>query len=327
MNIEDFKPCYTWPASVPFRVFYKDEKVRIFIIENITHNWNWLYECKKYILPSDNFFVIGGCYQNDKLVQEAEVIFEILGLNKDNFYLMHNSLKEQKGFDSYGFKGGVINQNAWLKEDVFEVMPEDKLYDAIYVGRRSSVKRHMLANKVRNLAIIAGDNHGNSISEIPKTQYLNPKKLTPSEVKTKINQSRCGLILSAVEGACFASSEYLLCGIPVVSTECLGGRDIWYNDYNSIVVKPDPDEVLYAVNKMVNNPKDPQKIRSMHIEQAEVFRKKFIFEFSKVLKKYGVDIDANYYFRMNFTPKMRGGFLHNEIVSFFKNGYPDKGMR
>lgn len=42
-------------------------------------------------------------------------------------------------------------------------------------------------------------------------------------------QSRCGLILSAEEGACFAAMEYLLCGLPVVTTPNIGGRDEFFD--------------------------------------------------------------------------------------------------
>ena len=45
-------------------------------------------------------------------------------------------------------------------------------------------------------------------------------------------QSRCGLILSSEEGACFAATEYLLCGLPVVTTPSVGGREAFFDpDY------------------------------------------------------------------------------------------------
>lgn len=328
MITDSYKPSYTWPSSIPFRIFYNSDSVRVFIIENIHHNWEWFKECHQYFKPSDYFFVIGGWYQSPGFVNEAEQIFNMLGLNKKNFFIMYNSEKEKANFAERGFVGDLINQNAWLKENQFKNLNLQKLYNAIYVGRRSAFKRHFLASKVNNLALIAGDNHGNNITEIPSHSYLNPKKLNPNEVMAKINESRCGLILSEVEGACFASSEYLLCGIPVVSTVSLGGRDVWYDDYNSIIVEPNPDAVANAVNEFVKNPRDPEKIIKDHIAKAEVFRRRFVAQFKRMVETRGAtNFDANLYFRQNFTPKMRGGFWLDEIISFFKTGQPTESRK
>lgn len=42
--------------------------------------------------------------------------------------------------------------------------------------------------------------------------------LSPVEVAAALNQCGVGGIFSAEEGTCYASTEYLLCGLPVVST-------------------------------------------------------------------------------------------------------------
>ena len=47
--------------------------------------------------------------------------------------------------------------------------------------------------------------------------------------------SQVGLCLSKSEGAMFASIEYLLCGLPIVSTKSVGGRDIFFTDENCII--------------------------------------------------------------------------------------------
>ena len=228
-------------------------------------------------------------------------------MEKDRFFYLFNSLAEWQCFNSFGFNGCLINHNAWLDETlVMQPLLRDKIYDAIYVGRRSAFKRHMLAGLVANLAIVAGNNHGNGIAPIPCTVYLNPEPLSPDQVCEKINQSHCGLILSEEEGACFASSEYLLCGIPVVSTHSKGGRDVWYDEYNSIVCDPDPNEIADAVAYFKAHPRDPEKIRANHIEEARKHRLRFIEAFERVLHQHGVHgIDVHRYFYNNFYHKMR----------------------
>jgi hypothetical protein len=51
------------------------------------------------------------------------------------------------------------------------------------------------------------------------------RQLEVREIPAWLNQARVGLCLSAYEGCMRASAEYLLCGLPIVSTPNIGGRD------------------------------------------------------------------------------------------------------
>lgn len=307
-----YKPTYTWPnPAFPFRIYYDGPECRIFIIENIQHNWNWLSEYHEKIRTNDYFFVYCGWYHSESFAKEADIIFSELKLNKNNFFIMFNSEKEKSNFLPYGFQGDVINHNAWLDENlVMKVMPDvNKAYDAIYIARLSAFKRHELASRVNNLALVAGINHGNPINDnLPPHIYKNEEQLSPNEVCIKINQAKCGLLLSAMEGACFSSSEYLLCGIPVVSTQCLGGRDVWYDDYNSIVVEPNKKDIANAVEYFIDNPRDPYKIRNNHISLAQHYRNKFIGALGDIFHKEGVEIDSRIYFKEHYYHKLRKSY-------------------
>ena len=311
-----YKPSYVWPnPAFPFRVYFEHQDLRIFIIENIQHNWEWLSTYASKFKKSDFFFVYCGWYHSEYFAKEAEKIFDELNLSRENFYFLYNEESEKVNFSSKGFIGDVINQNSWLDENLV-MKPMDgivKNYDAIYVGRFSQFKRHFLARKVNNLALVAGNNHGNLIAEqIPEASFLNDKPLTPDEVCEKINESRCGLILSGEEGACFASSEYLLCGIPVVSTHSKGGRSVWYNEYNSIVCEDNEDSVAAAVQEFIKNPRDPEIIRNGHLSLSRHYRVKFIAVLSKLFYDHGIyDIDASKYFYDNFIHKLRRSYKPN----------------
>jgi glycosyltransferase involved in cell wall biosynthesis len=303
-----FKPSYLWPnPAFPFREYFTHEKLRIFIIENVPHNWEWLREYSMRIRTSDYFFIYCGWNHTEWFADQASKTLDSLHLDKKHFIYLFNSKHEMEVFASRGFHGVFVNQNAWIDELlVMKSMPTQKVYDAVYVGRRSAFKRHMLAAKVPNLAIVSGLNHGNDVAPIPDTVYVNSKPLLPDEVCEKINQSYCGLILSAEEGACFASSEYLLCGTPVVSTHSRGGRDAWYDDYNSIVCDPDPDQIAGAVAYFKANPRDPELIRANHVQEARRHRLRFIEAFERVLHQHGVrGLDVHRYFYENYFHKMR----------------------
>ena len=309
MTEQEFKPCYVWPnPAFPFRVFYSDNKVRIFIIENLGHNYGWLKQIKNKIKKSDYFFVILGCYYHNQLVVEAEKMIDALGLSKEQFRIMYNDDRDKALFEPYHFLGDVINHNCWLDETkVMMPLNLEKKYDAIYVARLIAVKRHHLASDIVNLALVAGLNYGTPGSDYaPPHTYVNDVELSPNDVCIKINESVSGLILSDVEGASFVSSEYLLCGIPVVSTISEGGRAYWYDEYNSLVVEPTPQAVKKAVEFFKQNPRDPYKIRESHIKLALKQRERFVLLFSEILQSEGVDyIDAKDYFNANYFHKMR----------------------
>lgn len=304
-----YSPTYVWPnPAFPFRIYYDGPECRVFIIENIQHNWNWLSAYHNKIRSNDIFFVYCGWYHSEAFAKEAEQIFDELNLNKENFFIMFNSPREKSNFEPYGFVGDVINHNAWLDENlVMQVLPDtEKQFDAIYIARLSAFKRHELASKVPNLALVAGINHGNPVNDkLPPYRYKNEVPLTPDEVCIKINESKCGLLLSEMEGACFSSSEYLLCGIPVVSTVCLGGRDVWYDDYNSLVVEPDEIKIRDAVEYFIEEPRNPFKIRNAHISLAQKYRNRFIEVLGNYFYKFDVKLDPREYFTENFYHKLR----------------------
>ena len=319
--MDEIKTFYTWKQDVfPFRLYFNDKKLKIMIIENIDHNYNWLREYKDSINENHYFFVYLGWYHDKWFAKNSNKIFDGLGLRRENFFFMFNSQIEKDFFENFGFKGEVINHNCWLDENIIINMKVDKIYDAVMVARRTAFKRHLLASKVKKLALVCGgSNHGNSVCAIPDALYSSQEQLGLEDTCRKINESKCGLILSASEGACFSSSEYLLCGIPVVSTKSFGGRDIWYNDYNSIICEDNEDSVAEAVEYFVNNPRDALKIRNDHIEQSKVQRAMFVKQLQSVFDKYEINKNAQRYFDDNFFHRMRDGMKPNFDEIFKKS--------
>ena len=315
---ENFKPSYTWPnPKFPFRLYYDSPQCRIFIIENIQHNWNWMAQCHERFRKTDFFFVMTGWYQSPDFAEEAETIFSILNLDKTQFFFLYNSPQEMENFAQKGFLGDVINQNAWIDEKTvtLNVNPE-KIYDAIYVDFDKKYKRPQLAERVSKLALVSLSNPGTVIPEALPHQYINQHQLSRDEIYEKMHQSYCGLILSPEEGACSTLGEYLLCGIPVITTPSLGGRDIWCDDYNSMICEPTPDAVFSAVERFLQNPPDAKQIRRMYIEKAQEHKAKFIRAIADVFKHFGViDIEPASYFHQNFYHRMR----NSENINFVNN--------
>jgi hypothetical protein len=304
-----FEPCYVWPNEYfPFRVFFKNEKLTIFIIEGIVHNFNWLNKYKNFINEKHFFFVSCPWYMSEFHAHHYNEMFQFLNLNKDNFFFLFNSNQEENFLKNKGFFGEIINQNCWINENLYKVCDNiTKKYNAVLIACKVAYKRHYLANKIKKLAIINegwGDEKQLNY-KIPECDYQNKDNLNIEEVVLKINESYCGLFLSAEDGACGSSSECLLCGIPVVSTQSVGGRDLWYNEYNSYVCESDEEEDVWeGVEYFLRNNRDPNKIRNDHITLAKEQRKKFVNCLQKVFEDHQIDFDAKTYLNLNYFNKM-----------------------
>lgn len=311
---------YTWPApAFPFRLYFDDPKCRVFIIHNLSHNYNWLKEVKDKIKPTDFFFVNSGWYLDDYLANQGIEMMNMLGLKPSQFFIMYNDLDEKINGSRVGLFGDIINQGAWVDEGTFYIEEGlEKKYDALYIARRSKMKRHYLAKSIENLALVAGgENWKNKITDIPQPKNDPSKRLNKQEIRHIINQSNVGLCLSEKEGSCWASSEYLLCGVPVVSTHSQGGRATFFNVDNSIIASDDPESINLAVKRAISREMSPEKIREDFMRKQLYFRALFKHEFSRVLNSCGVSIDVDRYFSDHFINQMYKSQHFDNVVKIF----------
>jgi glycosyltransferase involved in cell wall biosynthesis len=303
---ETFKPWYVWPnPAIHFRLWYESANCRIFIIENISHNWEWLSKFRSGIRETDYFIVSLGWHFHYQFVQHSRECLISLGIDLAKFKIMCNSFADLSYFTRAGFDARLINQNCFLDYNRFKPSDANKEYDAIYIARFVSFKRHYLASQVKNLALVAGSAWGKESGDIPSHTYLNSKHLDFESVLKKICASRVGLILSEAEGACYSSSEYLLSGIPVVSTPSYGGRDIWYNEMNSIICEPTPSGVAQSVANLIKKNISPSFIRDHHIALSDTMRQNFINLHQQICYQVGEEkIDCKSYFQQHFFHKL-----------------------
>ncbi|MEQ8753383.1 MAG: glycosyltransferase [Coleofasciculus sp. G1-WW12-02] len=169
-------------------------------------------------------------------------------------------------------QGAHFNHNLYVNEYIYKPLDEPKHYDAIYIAQLAPFKRHWLAKDIKRLMVVSyGGDLPTFCPELAHAEY-NKEFIPRPELAKKMNQAYVGLCLSAQEGAMLASMEYLLCGIPVVSTPNKGGRDEFFNEKNSIIVPPEPDAVAQAVQRWQKSPPDPHKIREQVLKQVNAAR-------------------------------------------------------
>lgn len=262
--------------------YYEDDSVEINIV---IHHTGMRIEPRH---DREVLIVRDAWYPEDVLafVHEQRLLNRI---NRRNVYYLSNTLEIHRARRQAGLNSHYVNLGCFIDENVFTPTPRERVkrYDAVMCARfirlnGDELKRHYLAAGVNRLALL-DPIYG---SEVPSYRdayihrgncaYYNVDRLPPEEVARIFRSSHCGLILTSLEGVCRASSEYLLCGIPVVSTPSKGGRDVWYDDYNAAIVEPNEGAVAEAVEEFKRNPRDPQRIRARYLQQAEIFRRRFV---------------------------------------------------
>ena len=73
-------------------------------------------------------------------------------------------------------------------------------------------------------------------------------------------------------------TEYLTCGIPVVSTPSVGGRNVYFYAFNSLIVEPAEEAVAAGVERMIHTSTDPAAISARHAQLSDHFRRQFTRE-------------------------------------------------
>ena len=138
-----------------------------------------------------------------------------------------NSARECDSLHAAGVEARFIHQNCFLDERRYRPMGRRRPFDAAYIARLTPCKRHELVPSAlapRLLLLGCATKIYDSEREYADMVYTRyaAARVVPvfsgAKVSEFLGQAKCGLVLSAREGASFCSSEYFLCGIPVVDT-------------------------------------------------------------------------------------------------------------
>jgi glycosyltransferase involved in cell wall biosynthesis len=203
-----------------------------------------------------------------------------------------NSIEEYHLLTKNGISCEFIHQNSLIDSNVFKPLFLKKEYDVIYNARIEKMKRHYLLKDCRKISLISAFIHGTNRQKkkyieklktvIPNSKIVNftepikfinfdinsgPPQLTNQLVCEEINKAKVGVILSAKEGACYASIEYLLAGIPVVSTKNIGGRNYFLDKRFCRIVSSNPKAIKNAVDELIGLNISPNYIREETIKK------------------------------------------------------------
>ena len=229
-----------------------------------------------------------------ELAAEVHAVAELAPSIRITF--LSNSPVEERLITGAGLTSVFCHQNAFLDERRYRVVPAmRKQYDAIYVARITPFKRHQLASGISSLSLIGSwhdyeRQHRDAVMQALPAAHWQKKAWAPRMYR-HMNAAHTGLCLSAEEGAMFVSAEYLLCGLPVVSTPNIGGRDHLFTEPFAVTVSPSPQAVAEGVAWQIGQRHDPQDIRHAVIEKMQYHRSVFRKLVQSIYDAEGLDRD------------------------------------
>ncbi|MEX2296206.1 MAG: hypothetical protein WD715_02250 [Dongiaceae bacterium] len=250
------------------------------------------------------------------------------------YIVLCNTAAELENYRKRGQPAVITNAGMFTDERKYYVPKRaPKQFDAIYNATFAPYKQHHLCTGIASLGLIyhryaqLGDqaSHPDQVRAMLKhATFINElggefRYLSSDEIVTWLGRSHVALCLSAVEGHMQACTEYLLCGVPVVSIPNIGGRDWVLDPAYSIEAEPTPEAVAAAVQKLKGRKLDPNKIRAGVIAKLKSSRLRLLQLIAAIYQEENVPLpEADWVriFRFSFWPhKTAADLLAEQAVS------------
>lgn len=261
------------------------------------------------ILPDEilakSYFLIFQTWTKEPIKELLITRWRLRNLPVDRAYFMCSTLKETQRLGLLGFKTIWCHHNLFCNEEEFVCADNsDRPFDAVYNAVIAPYKRHYLLSGLEGLRLVTGS--VKKLSDLDKlglkNYVVNDRYLDKSEISDVYSLCKCGLALSAKEGGMLASTEYMLTGLPVVSTPSIGGRDVYYDEGNHILCDASPMGVKTAIEEAKNRQWDRQSIRNNAIKKSAEFRSRLcsVVEQLSGVAPFDVDEITGSWFKSRF---------------------------
>ena len=220
---------------------------------------------------------------------------------------MCNTEAEAAMMRSCGEAAIAHNKTTNVSEETFRPLESEPIeFDAVYNAQLAPWKRHELALEVPSCAFLfyrginsTRESEAALIAHHQKTApghvFINkiddegvPVRLEPQTVNCYLNRASVGLCPSAKEGAMFACAEYLLSGLPVVTTANKGGRDFYLDNDFCICVTDDPRAVAAGVAALKARGIPRQLVRERTLRRILSERSRFIELINAIYAESGI---------------------------------------
>ncbi len=227
-------------------------------------------------------------------------------LPSHDLIVLGNTKEEVATLCAAGAEAFFANHNIFASEDVFRPLPDVGIeFDAVYNARPSPMKRHELASLIERILYISFVSPGQEalhsrsvVSELLKrargrllaNEIVDgfPRAMNATAVNSWLARAAVGLCLSEEEGAMYASIEYMLAGLPIVSVPSRGGRDVFFDPDFCIITKPEPHSVREAVETLRDRNIPRSYVRSRTLAKLTFERHRFLAFVEGIKARHGV---------------------------------------
>lgn len=222
------------------------------------------------------------------------------------FRYITNTPREAELLREAGVPAVFLNKNMTVSDYIFRPLPRVAVeFDAVYNARFVPDKRHELAAAIPRVGYIT---YVDDVS-VGQAQFLwqsskalwrnrnhavlnrrqggSVEPMSKEEVNAALARASVGLVLSEVEGSSYASIEYLLAGLPVVSTPSKGGRDVYFDSEHCIVCEPDPAAIRDAVAALKARDLPRMAVRESALARIEPERRRLLALADEVIAELG----------------------------------------
>lgn len=123
----------------------------------------------------------------------------------------------------------------------------------------------------------------------------------------------------------YAAAEYLLCGLPVVSTRAVGGREEWLDHPFARLVADDPAEIAAAVAELVELRPPADEIRHEALRTLREHRRRFVDVGQQILdgESSGRDFAREWY--SGFFHKLECWRPAEQVIEHLRSDCPPAG--
>ncbi len=315
-------------SAAPYHVICSDPLIIIIPEDVYEYPKQWkpffdaLKDKKVYFLCRIRYKV-----EDDNVLQIMQYYYYCLTVRsheKFSFIFLANTKKEHELLRQNKLYSIFCNQNCFVDEKLYIIRKTEKKYDAVYNARPIPKKNFHLASRIPNLALItyftspAEKQFFEALKkQLPNASCLNfgEKKLadclltdyryiSPENLSRELCKAHCGLCLSDREGANYASIEYLLSGLPVVSVPSIGGRDVFFDPGYCFIAEKTQEAVRDAVMQAKALRISPQEIREATIQKMNEHRNRFLLLIQRILDENNKNIAAQEIFEQSFINRM-----------------------
>jgi glycosyltransferase involved in cell wall biosynthesis len=216
-----------------------------------------------------------------------------------NVVVLTNTNFETYLLAAHGISAMPASRSIFVDETVFKPWDGPVEFDAVYNARLTPSNRHELARDVTRLALIYDRDRpndpnrlGDVKAELPRATFVNHvegqgayRHLPPEECDRHINRARVGLSLSRTGGT-LTAMEYMLAGLPIVSTQSRGGRERYLLPPFCRLVDDNAAAVADAVDLLARRPMSKVAIRSHALQMLQFERYNVLIAVNNLAREF-----------------------------------------